>query len=199
MKSIYALALAAAMGGLMYMQQETTLSSEANFTQFVSEFRKSYFNTEEYNFRLGVFQENMKKAELMNANPYDEAIYGMTQFADWTEEEFQAILTVNPEDLPTTDVEEESYEGAVLADSFDWRDNSKTVMTQVKDQGSCGSCWAFAANAAHESAWALKTGQLLDLSEQELVDCSTRYGNGGCGGGWYFYAWDYVKAKGGIS
>jgi len=72
-------------------------------------------------------------------------------------------------------------------------------MTGIKNQGSCGSCWAFAANAVHESIWAIQKKTLLDLSEQELVDCSRLEGNLGCNGGWYYWAWDYIKKVGGIS
>ena len=139
----------------------------------------------------------MKKIAEMNANPNDRAHYGITKFADWTDEEFQAILNHHMEDdLPV--MEEVDYDGIVTEDSFDWREH-EGMMTPIKDQGSCGSCWAFASNEAHESAWAIKTGELLDLSEQELVDCSRPYGTHGCLGGWYFYAWDYVKEVGGLS
>ena len=197
MKAIYALAIAAAVGGMIYLNTTETVNTEADFGAFVAEFRKSYFNKEQYNYRLGVFQANMAKNAEMNANPNDDAVYGVTQFSDWTQEEFSGLLTLTvPAHLPETDIIYRDVE-PVRGESFDWRD--KNVMTPVKDQGSCGSCWSFAANEAHESAWALKTGQIVDLSEQELVDCSTRYGNHGCNGGWYFYAWDYVKAKGGLA
>jgi C1A family cysteine protease len=81
--------------------------------------------------------------------------------------------------------------------SSDWRPSGK--QTSVKDQGSCGSCWSFSANEALESVYAIEHGQLLDLSEQELVDCSGSFGNHGCNGGWMYWAFDYVKSKGGLA
>ena len=72
-------------------------------------------------------------------------------------------------------------------------------MTPVKDQGSCGSCWAFSAVETLESVARLEGGELLDLSEQELVDCSGYTGNGGCAGGWMYWAYDYVMDHDGLA
>jgi C1A family cysteine protease len=85
------------------------------------------------------------------------------------------------------------------AQSIDWRD--KHVVSPIRDQGQCGSCWAFSGTSTVESAVAIKTGELYDLSEQESVDCSTLkngYTNMGCNGGMYDTMWKYVKANGGI-
>ena len=82
---------------------------------------------------------------------------------------------------------------SALPTAWDWRSEGK--VTPVKDQGSCGSCWAFSSIEAIESAWMIQGGNEVIMSTQELVDC-TLYpatSNKGCGGGWYFWSYDWLK------
>jgi len=86
-------------------------------------------------------------------------------------------------------------EGYTPNGSVDWRTSS--CMTAVKDQGQCGSCWAFSATETVESSYCISQGSLYTLSPQQLVDCAGyRYGNMGCNGGWYYQAWNYLTTHG---
>jgi len=88
-------------------------------------------------------------------------------------------------------VEVEELESLNVADSVDWR--TKGALNAVQNQGMCGSCWAFSAVGSIESSHFIQKGELLKLSEQQLVDCSQAQGNKGCDGGLEIWAFDYVK------
>jgi hypothetical protein len=80
--------------------------------------------------------------------------------------------------------------------SLDWR--AKGAVTPIKNQGSCGGCWSFSASGALEGAYQIATGALRVLSEQQLIDCSTTYGNNGCKGGSMRMAFDYIRVNKGL-
>ncbi|CAG5129259.1 unnamed protein product [Candidula unifasciata] len=167
--------------------------------QFKLEHKRVY-NVSEESKRFAIFIDNVKIIERHNwqfHNGLTTYWMDINQFSDWTEEEFQSILspmmvnkTVDTKATPPTmDV--------VVADSVDWR--SRGYVTGVKNQLQCGSCWAFSATGSLEGQWFAKTGRLIPLSEQQLVDCSRNYGNQGCNGGWMDWAFTYIIASRGIA
>jgi C1A family cysteine protease len=99
--------------------------------------------------------------------------------SDWTEAEYSRLLTYTPY-TPEEDAVYASFEENAVPNAVDWV--SAGAVNAVKDQGQCGSCWAFSAAGTMESAVKIKSGTLYNFSEQQLVDCSTA--NYGCNGGW---------------
>ena len=161
--------------------------AEAEFRNFLETYRVGYGTTEEYNYRLGVFAQNLERAEELNRlNP--DATFGVTQFSDRTPEEMEQRMGLI---IPSSRKFTGAYKAPRDAKSVDWSNMWKSV----KDQGSCGSCWAFSATAAFESRYALHKGdKKVDslYAEQELVDCDTQ--SHGCNGGWMDFAFEYLQS-----
>ncbi|XP_010540378.1 PREDICTED: probable cysteine protease RD21B [Tarenaya hassleriana] len=146
--------------------------------------------------RFEIFKENLRFIDEHNAKNLSYRL-GLTRFADLTNEEYRSMyLGAKPHKrtLRTSDRYQPRVSDA-LPDSVDWR--KEGAVSDVKDQGSCGSCWAFSAIGAVEGINKIVTGDLISLSEQELVDCDTSY-NEGCNGGLMDYAFDFIINNGGI-
>jgi C1A family cysteine protease len=122
---------------------------------------------------------------------------GINQFTDLTPQEFkdQYVGGLRAE-VGSYGCKSFSSGASGAPSSIDWR--QKGAVTSVKDQGQCGSCWTFSATGAVEGAWAIAKGQLVDLAEQELVDCATgiSYGSRGCSGGSMEGAFKYIIENG---
>lgn len=186
----------------------TSASVKDEFREFHTRFAKTYdVDSSEYLTRLTVFRDNMQFIWQHNLNEFDVhngtaksgVMLGMNAFTDLTPAEFSeqrlgGFMVEGPRSNACNTFDDDMT--ALVPASVDWRDMAVTV---VKDQGQCGSCWAFSAAGAMEGAWALDSGTLVDISEQQLVDCAgLKYGNLGCNGGMMDGAFQYAMNGNGM-
>ncbi|KAM7463864.1 hypothetical protein LguiA_031985 [Lonicera macranthoides] len=179
--------------------------TEQQFNSFIHEYGKEYSTREEYLHRLGIFARNLIRAvEHQALDP--TAVHGVTPFSDLTADEFESTFMGLQRGLDVDGVAGAArmMEVRGLPESFDWRE--KGAVTNVKMQGSCGACWAFSTTGAIEGANFIATGKLLNLSEQQLVDCDHTCDprdknacDNGCLGGLMTNAYKYlINEAGGI-
>ncbi|KAJ7947072.1 Cysteine Protease [Quillaja saponaria] len=179
--------------------RETLIADQHD--QWMSQYKRSYADEAEKQQRFMIFMKNLEFIEEFN-NAAANRTYqlGLNQFSDLTTEEFLNSHTGYkiPEQPKPSKTPSFKYENLTdIPTGMDWR--TKGAVTEIKYQGSCGSCWAFSAVAAVEGAVKIKTGNLIPLSEQQLIDCTTNNGNHGCGGGYMDQAFDYIIQNQGIS
>merc|ERR1712166_1221533 len=164
-------------------QSELSVSEyEYLFKAFQTDHAKTYAE-HQTQAKFRVFRDNVDFINDHNKNHADTLGYtvGINQFADMTKTEYKrTMLGYNALRKPTNLVTEELDETAAPA-SVDW--TTKGAVTPVKNQGQCGSCWAFSTTGSVEGRNQIKNGKLVSLSEQELTSCASKYGNQGCNGG----------------
>ena len=177
------------------------------FLEFIAKYEKVYHTVEEIASALDKFAVNWNAVHSHDAIAEGYNV-DINEFADMTADEFRAAKISGAGDAgcftanhtktglyrTATSCQRFESESATLPDSVDWR--TEGAVTDVKNQGQCGSCWSFSATGAMEGAWFKKTGELVSLSEQQLVGCSTDYGNNGCNGGLMDSAFEYAIDSG---
>nr|AJF94910.1 cathepsin L1 [Nephilengys cruentata] len=173
---------------------------DVHWENFKRTFQKVYKGGEEATKRM-IFEDHV--AEIVRHNlEYDLGMRmyrkGLNQFADMTHDEF--VRQMNGfKNVKGKRINSGIFSAPVNADipdTVDWR--QKGVVTAIKNQQQCGSCWAFSTTGSLEGQHKLKTGKLVSLSEQNLVDCSGPEGNMGCEGGLMDQAFEYIEKNGGI-
>jgi len=201
--------------------QKKTESASDLFEQFYEKFNKTYQGLEK-KARFQIFRQNLEHIQKMNKNSKHAKFSPMTKFADMSKEEFRSQYLLNKHSSRGLAWSCSQY-GAVeppvfteedvkaLPDAWDWRttggkDNSG-VVTPVKNQGDCGSCWTFSTTGNIEGLWALKGNPLTSFSEQQIVDCSHaccnmpgegQVCNQGCNGGFMWSAFYDIMSWGGL-
>ncbi|XP_060790728.1 procathepsin L-like isoform X2 [Neoarius graeffei] len=178
---------------------------DLEFRAWKLKFGKIYMSVEEESQRKNTWLEN-RKLVLVHNMLADQGIksyrLGMTYFADMDNQEYRQSVfkgclgSFNRTKSHSASTFLRQAGGAVLPDTVDWRE--KGYVTDIKDQKECGSCWAFSATGSLEGQTFRKTGNLVSLSEQQLVDCSWEYGNMGCSGGLMDQAFEYIQDNNGI-
>ncbi|XP_012936974.1 cathepsin L1 [Aplysia californica] len=171
--------------------------TDANWLIFKAKHNKSYSGEDDV-IRRFVWQSNLKKIEEHNelyARGIKSYYLAENKYSDMTNDEFNRIMNgMNVHKEPGKYVSGQ-YK-AYLPASVDWR--KKGYVTPVKDQGQCGSCWAFSTTGSLEGQHFKSSGKLVSLSESNLVDCSQKWGNHGCNGGLMDQGFQYVIDNKGI-
>lgn len=180
------------------------------WNEFKARYGKSYEDESEDNYRFKIFLENKHKIATHNKRYADKAhsyTLGLNKYSDLSHGEFVRTMNgykrsmLRPDDSPIhpevlKHMEDLSLDNVELPKSVDWRRHG--YVTPVKDQGHCGSCWAFSSTGSLEGQNYARTGNLISLSEQNLLDCSKKYGNMACEGGLMENAFRYIRDNHGV-
>ena len=184
------------------------MADKMSFSQFIKTHDKHYNDTELVH-RLSIYQSNIASIEAHNNDISNNWKKGINQFTDLTADEFKNLVSRplknhnhnhthdgkhKPSPSPTPAPQPSPQPIIPIPSEWDW--TTQGAVTAIKDQGQCGSCWAFGTAEAIESAWFLKNKQLLTLSEQQLVDCDKT--DAGCNGGLPDNAFQYVISNKGL-
>jgi len=172
--------------------------SENDFLSWMNTHGRSYASQTEYKYRYGVFVSNSRIVDQLNKESKvlgSSATFGLNNLADYTPEEFQVRLGYKQSGSQRQVGELDNASMDAAPAEFDWC-LTEGKCTAVKDQGQCGSCWAFATTENIESVWHIHGHPLIDMAPQEIVDCDTEMD--GCGGGDPEQAYLFVVSEGGL-
>ncbi|PWA49673.1 cysteine proteinases superfamily protein [Artemisia annua] len=165
------------------------------FARFAHRYGKKYGSHDEMKKRYSNFVESLEMIESHNSKGLSYTL-GVNEFADMSWEEFSKGRLGAAQHCSATKKGSHKLTDVVLPLTQDWR--KAGIVSPVKNQGSCGSCWTFSTTGALEAAYAQAYGKSVSLSEQQLVDCAGDFNNFGCNGGLPSQAYEYIKYNGGL-
>ena len=164
----------------------TVETDDVQFSMYMSQFNKNYKSLQEYTIRLIEFSKRNQDIMKFLSKPHTSYV-SHNKFSDWTEAEMKFLMGYNRK---KREFRPQKFFTLQPIQSVNWA--QKGAVTPVQNQGICGSDWAFAVTGSIEGAHYLATHELIDLSEQQLIDCTKDFGNNGCISGTfdpaYFYA-----------
>ncbi|KYR01383.1 cysteine proteinase [Tieghemostelium lacteum] len=173
----------------------TELEYRNAFTNWMVQQGKQYGN-HEFNQRYNIFKANMDFVNEWNSKG-SQTVLGMNVFADLTNKEYQMLYLKNKFNTYDLSQKAKTFKSSgKQAVEVDWR--LKDAVTPIKNQGECGGCWSFSVSGAVEGVHAIGDGNLVVLSEQQLIDCSDSFGNQGCDGGLMTLGFEYIISAGGL-
>jgi len=171
---------------------------QIEFTNWMAQNGKTY-STDEFHYRWQTWKANYKFIAAHNAKNASYSV-AMNKYGDLSPSEFAKTYNGFLGAKMFTRIHHGSqvvvHPNPAVPASIDWR--SMGYVTGIKNQGQCGSCWSFSTTGSTEGQHFKETNQLVGLSEQNLMDCSTAYGNQGCNGGLMDDAFQYIIANGGV-
>ncbi|KAL3532698.1 hypothetical protein ACH5RR_006219 [Cinchona calisaya] len=165
------------------------------FARFAHRYGKSYETVEQMKLRFDVFRQNLRMIRSHNKKGLSYTL-AVNEFTDMTWEEFQKHRLGAAQNCSATTKGNLKLTNVVVPETKDWREAG--IVSPVKNQGHCGSCWTFSTTGALEAAYSQAFGKGISLSEQQLVDCAGDFNNFGCNGGLPSQAFEYVKYNGGL-
>ncbi|KAI3913450.1 hypothetical protein MKW98_003929 [Papaver atlanticum] len=165
------------------------------FTRFALRFGKRYESVEEVKLRFENFVESLRLIRSTNRKGLSYKL-ALNEFADMSWEEFRTQKLGAAQNCSATLKGSHKLTDEALPLTKDWRDTG--IVSPVKNQGHCGSCWTFSTTGALEAAYTQAYGKAISLSEQQLVDCAGDFNNFGCHGGLPSQAFEYIKYNGGL-
>ena len=193
LRIVFTVAVVVAIASVASALFVTEREYQTEFTKFIKAYNKQYVADELF-ARYDLFKAQYDKVLSHNADTTNTWQMGINHLSDYTAEEFNALKGYKPQARSgKVHVFNKTQQQLV---SVDWR--TKGAVTAVKNQQQCGSCWAFSATGSMEGAVQIATGTLTSLSEQQLMDCSTKEGDQSCEGGLMDNAFQFVIDNGGI-